>query len=289
MGDAKLKPENIAIHSEAQEAYLKSLIDCVEFRTKIPFISSHMGWRRGNLHLFIGTAGGGKSALMFQILIDLVSNNYDKFKAGAKILVYLSEETVQFFKANLVKMGMVGERAKKFLSYIDVISEPDVRNQRANLQLSAIEIGDIISQALDSDNYQFFILDNITTTDPYLEDRHLEISPLAKRIQSICRNKMIPFVVFAHTKGDVTGPGFSMEEIRQKKTITMIAEFCYLIHRFSGTKADSFLQVVKHRGYPLENWFFKMKYNMQTRIIDGFVPSDRDDFKDALKIYRGKK
>lgn len=280
--------KNASCPSPAQQAYFKSLTSKTHFKTELQPYQDHNGWRPGNLHLFIGTAGGGKSSTMFQILIDLVKCNTEFFEAQ-KVLIYLSEETTDTFKANMINIGLTSDNAQKFLEKVLLISEPEIKNKYCKDTLTPQEIENIIQLACRENNVGFFILDNLTTTDPYLEDRHNEISLLAKRLQHACRDLVIPFLIFAHTRGDVNEPGFSMEDIRQKKTITLLTEFCYLIHRFSSTRANSYLQIVKHRGYPVKDWFYELAYNYDLGIVDKMRKADRDEFKERLKEYRGRR
>ena len=112
------------------------------------------------------------------------------------------------------------------------------------------------------------------------------ISPLAKQIALLAEEFELPIVLYAHTKGDVTGPEFSMEDIRQKKTITLISEFCYLIHRFKSTNMNSFIQTRKHRGYNVKNYFHEIILNRELNLIANYIPSTLGQYKTKLKQYR---
>jgi len=278
------------VETKAQIAYVKSLTEKTYLATRIPWLLAHNGLRPSKMHLFIGPAGGGKSSVMFSMVLDMIENNVEKFKSGGKILIYLSEESANDFQIALVAMGLCG-KAAKIADYIRVISESDLKgvisvenNTVPDISTSVIlrKIGAFLGEI----EPVAFIIDNITTTDPYLCDRHEEISPMAKGLQLLCRAFRIPFLVFAHTTGQITGPQFSLEDIRQKKTICNISEFAYLIHRFLGTNMQTYIEVRKSRGFNSAVYYYKSKYCTDRKIMTHYFNSTKGEYQESLKTYK---
>lgn len=278
--------ETPSVKSDAQAHFIKGDSDKYFFNTEIPFLREHNGYRPKCLHLFIGSAGGGKSSLLFAQIFDLIKCNPKAYAEGRKVGIYLSEEKMERFRVQLVKMGLYGPEKSKITDCIKVFSEKDYRIKNNLQKIHYSDILNIMQDFIFKESLSILFIDNITTTDPYLDDRHEEISPLAKGLANLSDKANIPLVVYAHTKGDIESPDFSMEDIRQKKTIVNLAEFCYLIHRYHGSNINSELQIRKYRGYPVKNNFYGLIYNFDMGIIQSYIPSSLHNYRAKNKQYR---
>jgi len=275
-----------SIKSDASAMFLKNQMDKYYFRSGLDFLVQHNGYRPKNIHLVIGPAGAGKSSLLFAQIFDLIKFNSKTLGDTCKIGLYLSEEKIERFKNSLVKMGLYGAEKSKLTDFLSCFSEKEFKMKNNILKLHGETIIKILREFIKRENIKILFIDNLTTTDPYLDDRHEEISPMAKQLSSLADEFNIPIVIYAHTKGEVNGPDFTMEDIRQKKTITNLAEFVYLVHRFNSTEIPSFLQTRKYRGYPIKNYFHQLTYNKDMGIVAGMMGSSLSSYRMKLKEYR---
>ena len=276
---------NPSVKSNAQALFIKGESDKVHFKSGFDFLRQHKGYRLGHLHLFIAPSGAGKSSLFFAQIFDLMRENAPTYTKGAKIGVYLSEEKIKRFQTSLVKMGLYGDKSK-ITDCIRVFSEKDFKSKHKIEKLHYTSIVEIIRKFIEKENINILFIDNLTTMDCYLDDRHDEISPLAKNLSYIADDFNIPLIIYAHTGGDIGGADFNMEDIRQKKTITHLAEYCYLIHRFQSTSINSYIHTRKHRGSEIKSYYHQMIFNPEMGIIDRFIPSSLASYKAQVQAYK---
>jgi hypothetical protein len=106
-----------------------------------------------------------------------------------------------------------------------------------------------------------------------------------KKLKKIARMFDIPVFYLAHTRKEITKNMHRLtepEDIRGQASIAIESEFFYILHTF--TQDDAFVnlvRVVKHRGYPGANGFFRLNWQ------DGaYWTDDRLNFKRVSEIFK---
>jgi hypothetical protein len=250
---------------EEQDAYEKSTRE-VHFSSKLGFLNAHNGFRRGCLHLLIGTTGGGKSTLVRTILRDLIFNKEN----DAHIGIWLSEETVSDYKAQIAAGMPSHERLLK----TEAISELDV---------NASEM--MLIEWLEMVRPDVVLFDNITTSKFYMDKRPAEQAAFATRIKGLSKKLNIAMVVVAHTDASVSDSQkglISINQIRGSKTICNLAEFAYVLQRFAvGDGFFPTIRVVKSRSQNLIHGLYMLKYDDRLRSYTEDNPINFEKFKEV--------
>jgi len=250
-----MKGEQICIVPSEADSY-RQRSRTIPFPTDLLFLKGHNGFRRKKMHLLIATSGAGKSTLVRTLVIDLIKNN-----PGKKILVYLSEETIEDFKFELSESSYDFSFTKNLFA----ISEQDFDEKD--------KLWDVLHAFVDENKIDILIFDNITTSKFYNDttpDKQGRFSAILKHFAQV---KNIPVIPIAHTAAGInnnTRCWINEDQIRGAKTIVNLSEFVYILQRFhiEGRIIQTF-RIIKHRGQAPEHKTFKLTYSEQERIYIG--------------------
>jgi hypothetical protein len=237
------------------------------YNTRFNFISQHNGLRPNKMHLFIAPTHIGKSTLTHALINDLINKNKDM-----KILLYLTEETIADFESAIA--GFVS-------NFYEI-------NKRVSIMIedktkSDDEIKEAIETAVMHDDYDLFVIDNITTSKLYM-DRKTDIqSTVAIWLKGLLEDTTLYLI--AHTNGNNYNTELLDEtHIRGSKTITNITEFLYVMQPVRiNDNLHQYIRIIKHRGQSPENKFFKLIYDPRIKTIREDLPCNFDDFKFIFK------
>lgn len=266
------KGENIT-SLEMEELDEKS--KTIFFGSNYQFLNEHRGYRPGNMHIFLGTAGGGKSTLVRSLLIDVLP----RLKKGKKVLLWLSEETAEEFTIEFGKTGIV-KHGRPLLDKLHIFSEQenDMDAKESLCELSRLAM---------KDEYGFVFIDNITTSEFYMDLKPNVQSMVAKKIKGICQKAYVPFVLIAHTGAEISD-SFSRlivpNDIRGSKSIVNLAPFYYVMQRFlTDDSIYPTLRVCKHRGQIVNKSIFLLRFCQHTVLFKDDRSISFEIFKEAFK------
>jgi ABC-type iron transport system FetAB ATPase subunit len=233
------------------------------------FLKAHNGLRPGCVHTAMAEAGSGKSTLVRTIVRDFA---FHPQNAGKKMVVWLSEESLEEFRTELSFTVPDHER----LLDIKVYSETDCGN---NLKGFMTEV--IHGHAPD-----VFLFDNITTSALYDGKRVNEQNDFCRWIKNLTKQVGMATVLIAHTGAEVgshLNRMITMNDIRGSKALVNLSEFFYIMQRFQTEHAIfTCLMVTKHRGQDIDNRMYKLNYE---KILRAFKDDNPIDFKTFKEWY----
>lgn len=245
-----------------------------QFTTKYNFLKSHNGFRKGNLHMFLGTSGGGKSTLMRSLLIDIMQNleENDEF-----ILLWLSEERSKDYFRELYQTGI----PYKLLSRIKVYSEVD------DIEKGSKQILKKMEWLINEYKPTAFVYDNITTSIEYATASTKEQDSFFSRLKMLAVSSDIPFVLTAHTNAEI-GENYEgiieQNNIRGSKMPPMICEYFYILQSFyCNEERFNTIKITKFRGNPVDHRLFELNYQHDMRLFTQDKKLKFDTFKEVFK------
>ena len=251
---------------QEQAEYGASLKE-VHFHSKLGFLNAHNGFRKGSLHMVIGTTGGGKSTLTRTILRDLIFNKDN----DAHVCIWLSEETLDDYKRQLA----FGMPSHEKLLRTEAFSELESQN------VSKMAF----TEWLEFNKPDVCIFDNITTSKLYMDKRPHEQAEFATMIKTISKKLNIAMVLVAHTDANVTDSQkglINLNQIRGSKTICNLVEFAYVLQRFElGNTYFPTVRIVKSRSQELIHSLYHLKYDPRLRAFSGDSPLEFKEFKEV--------
>lgn len=269
-----MKVEDIDLNVDFTDDHYKILKDNSKtrhFRSSLPFLNAHNGWRKGKLHVFLGKTSGGKSTLMRTLLVDAL----DAVGENEKIGLILSEEKTIDFLTEFNWGGKFTELGKR----LKVVSETDfpILKKRENWLRLAKRMVD--------EGCKVLFYDNPTTSSVYgrLFEQQSEMAHVYKQF---AEKAQVPMVLFAHTNGvnENYSSLISEDNIRGAKEIVNLAEFFYILQTFNVESLKfTFLRIVKHRGQDIENYNYKLNYIKEFRA---YLDVDTVEFKDIKEIFK---
>lgn len=267
-----MKGQKAYLNSDEKTSRLK-IQETSYVYSKFGFLKSHFGLRPEKLHVLIATAGSGKSTLVRSITSEAA--------ARCKTLVILSEETVEDFKVEYC----IAQGANKSYDNLRVISELD--------QLSKYKTSDYLkfyrdlTEMVKTEKYEVIIYDNVTTSNFYGETPTQQ-SEVAKILKQIAIHTGCPLFIIAHTKAEINDQFAGLIEeshIRGSKTITNLAQFVYIMQRFTiNNEFYPTIKLRKYRGYHPKELLYSLEYNRETKtyINDFVLPFKK--FKEIFKM-----
>jgi predicted ATP-dependent serine protease len=246
---------------EARE--LQKELKEVYFTTDVGFLKAHNGLRRGNLHMVLGTTGGGKSTLIRSLINDFIciarNNN---FGMG----LWLSEETIKSYKTQLsCGVYMVDELAR-----VQAFSEMDLdENDNDSSFFEWVEIT----------KPDILILDNITTSRFYEGQSPSAQFSFATKLKNMAARLNIAVVIVAHTDAktkDSQKDLIGVENIRGNRSISNLVEFAYIIQKITtcdpagNTFIHNVVRVTKDRSHGSADKVYKLRYEPRMRMFTDY-------------------
>lgn len=253
---------------EEQDSFSAALKE-VHFKSKLGFINSTNGFRRGNMHLFIAGSGQGKSTLVRTILRDLV---FDK-ENNPIICVWLSEETIQEYRS----MFSAGVPSDEKLLCTNAQSEQD--KQDIN-EMYFFEWIDMLRPDV-------LIYDNITTSKFYEGHTPKDQARFASKLKHALKKNNCVGVIMAHAdsqQSNQKGGLLDMNNIRGAKTIVNLTEFAYMFQTFKADKrVHSILRIAKSRSQEIVHDTYLLNYNPLTKSYPTDTAIPFSQFKEAYE------
>lgn len=205
--------------------------ETVFFKSNFNFLNCHRGYRPGNIHVMLGTSGGGKSSLVRGLVLDAIVND----QSDNKILVWLSEESIKDFLNLFIEQLFFynPEKTEKILKKIIVFSELDASKYFVNQ--SQNDWYDKFKSEVTRIDVSMIFFDNVTTSVFYAEKKPEDQKDYLIKLKNFIANIKKPIVIVAHTKADINdgiNRRINKEDIRGSKFLTMIAEFFYVLQTF---------------------------------------------------------
>lgn len=231
----------------------------VHFPSSFGFQNAHNGFRRGSMHLVLGTTGGGKSTLTRTILRDFL---FKRENVNNTLCLWLSEESIESYKQQL----SFSLPSTELLHNIVARSEED--------EAGVTETS--FFNWLTTLRPDVFIFDNITTSKFYETKKPQEQANFARKLKSVLKGLNCACILIAHTRADVsdTSPRLiNIEDIMGSKSITRLVEFAYILQRFEvKNEFHPTLRIVKHRSQDLVHNLYLLIYEPKTKSFKGDTP-----------------
>jgi archaellum biogenesis ATPase FlaH len=245
----------------------------VHFESELKFIKQHNGLRPGEIHLFLGPVGEGKSTLNRTVIIDFLVNN-----PGMKILLWLSEETEEKYAAELSRS------LHAHFDRIEFVSERTMENIESEKTFFAR-----MEEEIKKSEARIVFFDNITTSKCYGNRKNPDQSRVADKFKKLAEKMGIAVILIAHTKKGIhSGRGSLIEsdDIRGDATIVNVSEFLYILQQFSfNDEKQGTIRITKYRGQDIENSTFFLVYNRMGRF---YCQARQVSFSEFKKKYAGR-
>ena len=256
---------NISIESNKEKL---SIANTIFFNTRFNFINQHNGLRPNKMHVFVAPTHVGKSTLTHALIDDLLINNN-----GMKILLYLTEETLDDFETAISRFVLDAKRINENLTVM-------VEDKTCSDQ----EIMESIEDRLMHTEYHLLVVDNITTSKLYMDREVKTQSSVAVWFKGLLTDTTL--FLIAHTaSNNYNNELLDETSIRGSKTISNISEFLYVMQPVRMNNfLRQYIRVIKHRGQEPDNKFFKLIYDSELRTISRDEPCEFEDFKAVFKL-----
>ena len=242
----------------------------VYFSSSFKFLQNHKGWRPKKIHFLIAPTGAGKSTLLRSLILDVVENNPKK-----KILLYLTEESLQDFWTELAQSGF---DLNKFRN-ITAISEQSYND---NEMVSAFKRFKFYAEEYRPD---IIFVDNLSTMTCYGDD--IKAQPkVIKAFKKMAHFLSLPIFILGHTSAEIK-EGFQgmidMSHVRGIKKSTIESEFVYTLQPVTINETrKSFLSIKKSRGQEIKKSLFQLYYHKGAKIFAGDKDLNFDEFKEIF-------
>lgn len=238
----------------------------IHFASSLGFLNAHNGFRRGSLHMVMGTTGGGKSTLVRTLIRDFL---FKKDNSTFTLALALSEETVKDYRKQ-ISYGVPSH---------DVLMNTVATSELENPQWSKKLFLDWVRTY----SPDLLIIDNITTSKFYMDMQAKDQAKFAVELKSLTNEMNCATLIVAHTDALITD-GIErlihINDIRGSKGICNIVEFAYILQRFEiGTKFYPTIRTVKHRSQELIHNLYALQYDQKIRAFTGDTPLDFEKFK----------
>jgi energy-coupling factor transporter ATP-binding protein EcfA2 len=242
------------------------------FESRMAFLNAHNGFRRGSLHVLMGTSGSGKTTLVRTILKDYFSSPLNnKFSLS----LWLSEESANDYKMQL--------------SY-------SIKDNESLLR--GFIMSEVDNSEFDEDHFfarfeemqpDFIVLDNITTSKFYEGKRPNEQVKFLHRIKKLTKDINCATLIVAHTAAgifDNQDKFIEMNDIRGNKSIVNLAEFFYIVQKITTKKSTHlpFIRIKKHRGQELISDMYYLDYDKDLRIFSKDIYINYEKFVELFSM-----
>lgn len=243
--------DNIFIAKERVKESAQILVE-----TDVSFLKTHNGLRPGQIHLFLGLSGGGKSTIFKTLMLDC----WKQKKSFERPSVWYSEESESDFSTALAKMpigeSVFQDKSLQFFSEID----HDLSKKQLFMKLKEM-----------CENSSILFFDNLTTSKMY-SGTYEQNDNFIMALKKLIVEKNIPLVMFAHTDAKAKEGAKALiqqNDIRGQKTIVNHAQFIYILQQFHiGNDIKSTLRLVKHRAQEPDHKLYLLNYNPKTGVYD---------------------
>jgi len=260
-----------------QMAILREESKRVQFSSDLPFLRVHNGWRKGKLHLILGTSHGGKSTNLRTCIVDALSSNGGSLNIG----LILSEESRLEFLTEFDRDG----KLDSLMDRLFIASEDDFKDKFDTPKKWFTEAKFLCVE----NEIDILFFDNLTTADMYEAQTNQQQKQVSSGLKRMAKILDIPIIVIAHTDAGVTENHdklISMNNIRYSKNIVNISQFFYIMQTFyQGAHQFTTLRIVKHRGQDVQYKFFQLIYSESLRM---YKDSQIIDFSKVKELFKDR-
>jgi ABC-type cobalamin/Fe3+-siderophores transport system ATPase subunit len=246
------------------------------YNSKFMFLRSHNGFRNGKLHLLLGASSGGKSTVVRSLLFEVLSAT----PKGKKVLVWLSEESLNDFKTELHKTGII-EKGKPLLEKLLLFSEQEYIGK------SPQEFQSKLGKYADSGEISFIFFDNMTTSKIYADMHPTMQVNVMGFLKSITQRNNIATLLVAHTGATVRGGAkqlIDMNDIRGSKSPVNMVEFLYVLQTVQvRDRMIVTVAIQKHRGQDISGKYYQLRYEKRLMLYIGDFHLEFEDLKQLHK------
>ena len=255
--------------TELERCRLIEESETVYINSKFEFLKEIKGIRPEKFHLILSTTGAGKSTLIKSLLRELLTK--------VKVHLWLTEESIKDLNLSIAR-GAFTELMLKNLT-VDSEESDELKPIKGRALL------DYFENRVRETKAHVVLLDNISTSSFYMNERPDAQGEIAKRIKFIGQSTGAAMVVVTHTDGtlnEVNQNLISENNVRGGKTISNLAEFMFAIQRLK-VKEDifTFVRILKCRSLSIDNRIFQMAYEKNTGLYGKDFTVDWDTFKEV--------
>ena len=263
---AYLSDERYAeVQDEQNETYFKS---------GLKIFQDHNGFRKGEVHTFVGTKGCGKSTWAKTLIAEIAWQ-----EKGT--LLYISEENVDKYVCALNKMFRTNKstnaNAQRYLDTIVTLSEMDISISDGESFFAMIE------KVIDACKLEILIFDNFTTA--FLSELHIsEQSRILRRFKEVADKKNIPIVIFFHTSKNVDPRKLDGDGVKGSGTAINIGSYNYVIYQHKDTSSiRNFIHTEKARYHNKANKkVYEVMYNYDQGTFTSCKQISMQDYKEIV-------
>lgn len=251
-------------------ATIKAAANAVDIHSNFNFLKAHNGLHRGMVHILLGTAGSGKSSLMRGLVLDCFKSNPD-----IRILYYLSEESTESFKRDLVMSGLENISDMPIYAISELECEP--RDER--------QFFGVLKDAVLDIKPQLLIFDNITTSSLYNDRLPQEQFKFLALIKKFTEKFDLASMLVAHTSSmisDNMSRLINESDVRGSKSVVNLAEFFYILQRFSiAGHYYPVLKIFKHRPVVVDCKLYRLLFDREKRYYTSDLGIGFNDMRSA--------
>ena len=267
--------------SEIERCRLIDEANTVYINSKFGFLQEIKGLRPEGFHLIISTTGAGKSTLIKSILRELLFKH--------KVYLWLTEESIKDLNLAIARGAFTDVMLKNLT--VDSEESDELKPIKGKQLLNYLE-----SRIFETKPH-VVLIDNISTSSFYMNERPDAQGEIAKRLKSIGQSSGAAMVLVSHTDGTLNETNqnlISENNVRGGKTISNLTEFMFAIQRLK-VKEDvlTFVRILKCRSHSIENRIFQMSYEKNTGLYGKDFTVDWDTFKEVYnarnQLTGGKK
>lgn len=254
-------------YSQEEAEKLSRLNETIHFHTRLSFLKTHRGIRDKKMHILMSPTHGGKSTAVRSVLSDLLINNKTK-----KILIWLTEETIEEFKEEFCKTFP----SHSILDNVSILSEQDGEPTHDEIKLN-------IYEAIEMTKCDLIFIDNITTSKIYPSGNFSLQEKTSSWLKKL--SKKVSLFIMAHSNtSEFSNRFLNDQDIRGGKDIINLTEFLYILQPIMvGDKLFQFINIKKHRGQQVKSKYFRLYYNPVLSIFDKDMSVDFDQIKEVFK------
>lgn len=240
--------------------------------TKFNFLKAHGGLRPGMIHGLFSDSGSGKSTLVRSILNEAATHG--------KVLLWLSEETLEDFKYQAIKSNM----NNTLLRNICVFTEQDYPDAS---KLGPKGVIQLIRQKVADHKADVMFYDNLTTSVGYMDKTPQEQSEFAWDLKSIASESQCMMFLVAHTGKTVNSVNQGLicgDDVRGSKSIKNLTPYLYIFQRLIvGTESFPFIRIEKNRTHNTPDRLYGLTYDDKNNMYSSDIKLEFDRLKEVYE------
>ena len=245
------------------------------------FLNDHYGFRKGCIHLVIGSQGKGKSSLTRSLL-------YERLEKGNRVFFYATEESPKDIKTSAAYFGAGNE----LLGNLLIGTEKKMRTfLESTKEIEAFM--KVLKTWILKAEAEIFFFDNLTTSAIYNSNNAYQASRFIWELHVLCEKLNIPFVIVAHTnpnKKDNSNQWIDGNDIRGSRDASIRAQYLYAIRTLDITESaditirKAFVFTQKARNHTCTGNIYSLKWDGQRKGYSGDTRISMEQFNKFYKM-----